>query len=782
MNYGNFYWVSDQQEMYEDKVNYLPAIKAHSQTAEAIGLDIETTGIDLYIDRILTIQIALFSPPKYLPVIFVIDWVTANKETQELIRYIIQELPIPKIGHNLKFDYKFLKHLANIQINQIWDTFIVEKILTSGSNQKLNLAEVTYKYAEITLNKSIRDEFFEKQERLNLKKINKDYAKTEIKKQVIDLKKKQIQSKKLQKVEVTDKMKKYAADDVRYLHLIRHRQEEAIEKLNKSLNINLKRVCNLENTLVPIYGDIELKGIKLDTIKWKANIIHLKKEIEHREEILISTIKELKETPIKDKEQTKKEFIDDYIETQILINHTEIDKPNNFKLKEYRTEAEVKWEKEQQFKDEPFAKKKKPFLTSNIQQNLFETKPSIISTIKLNSNKDILELLNDLGLNPQLRNKFSGELTDSSSHAALEQYVSIGADGLYVNNREDKLFDIYPAILNYRNALKAYNTYGETFINKYLNEETQRIHPSFKQVGTDTGRVACTEPNMQNIPSDSEFRSCFIAEPGYKLITADYSQAEIRIVAEITNETNLINALNKGEDPYGTIGTKMFKVPVSKKENKHLRDISKIILLGLNYGMEAGQLSNKLNCSKETAREYIEIFQKEFPNLHWGLYRLGEAAERTGYSLSMNPFTRIRWYVNLLDIKRLEEEEANMPPPKNPDVIHSEQALKQRERIHKDRKAVRESTKRAGKNMPIQGTNADLTKLATYFIHKHIVDNNLDAAIINQVHDEIVIEAKEEIAESLAKVIEQLMLKAGTYILKKLKTPIEYHIDNCWSK
>lgn len=782
MNHGYFYWITDQQDMYEQLPSYNKIIKERFKEAIAIGIDIETTGIDLYIDRILTVQIAIYTiameTSTAKPIICVFDWTSINMETKLLIKEILESNTV-KIGHNLKFDYKFLKHHTGIQINTIWDTFIVEKVLTSGSNQELNLKHVTYKYTNEHLVKSIRDEFFEKEEKLSLRQIEKNYTNKELKESIQSIHREAAKKKKAKHVEITEPMKKYAADDVKYLYHIYKSQKSTITKLKDTLNVNLERVINMENALVSIYAEIELKGIKLDKDKWNNNIDILNNEVKKYEAILIKTIKTIEESK-------KKEFIEDQIHeymSEVPVHPEDYDT----EMKYAKDRAERKYKE--------LKKKHKKALSSNIQQNLFEDEPDIIAVIKLNSNKDILELLHSLDLNPQLRDKHSGQLKDSSSHVALEQYVHPNSEGIFESNyTDDPDFEIYPAILNYRNALKAQSTYGKSFLHKYINPDTQRIHPNYKQLGADTGRVACTNPNMQNIPSDKAFRECFVAEPGYKIITADYSQAEIRIVAELTNEPNLIKAFNKNEDPYGMIGTKMFKVTVSKKENKHLRDISKIILLGLNYGMEAKQLSTKINTDVVTAQDYIDIFQKEFKNLHWGLYNLGKAATQCGYSLSMIPFQRIRWYPQMLDILRIEEEEKEI---EQQNLNHSEhptsnqaigKSYKQNTNdLYKDTetnsiKAIKASTSRAGKNMPIQGTNADLTKLATYFIHKHIVNNNLDAAIINQVHDEIVIEAKEEIAESLAKVIEQLMLKAGTYILKKLKTPIEYHIDNCWSK
>lgn len=265
--------------------------------------------------------------------------------------------------------------------------------------------------------------------------------------------------------------------------------------------------------------------------------------------------------------------------------------------------------------------------------------------------------------------------------------------------------------------------------------------------------------NVQQIPSRTEvgqrLRKCFISRPGYLLITADYSQAEIRIVADGADEVGLIESLNNNEDPYGYLGTKMFKMPVNKKENKDKRDISKSIILGLNYGMGANKLATKLGISVEEAKGYMDLFNKEMPKIAEYLKQLNRFGITRGYAITNDRFKRRRWFKLFKDAQKASGEGDNFLLAK---------------------------IGRESQNHPIQAANASLTKLATVLIRRYFNEHKVDARIINQVHDEIVVECKEEIAQEIALKLINIMEEAGKFMFKKVKMTATYEIDNCWTK
>jgi DNA polymerase-1 len=329
-----------------------------------------------------------------------------------------------------------------------------------------------------------------------------------------------------------------------------------------------------------------------------------------------------------------------------------------------------------------------------------------------------------------------------TSAKELEELVYMDKSGFFLPYTKD--FELCALILNYRKLKKIAVAYGRSFL-KYVHPKTGRIHPEFLQFGTETGRVSSRNPNCQNIPRNEAFRSCFKADPGRKVVTADYSQIEIRIAAKITEEPLLIEAFEKGQDPYGAIGTKMFKMPVSKKENPHLRQIAKSILLGLNYGMGPERLSATLNCSLEQAKDYIRSFYSAMPNLKKGLERLGKYAVAQKESRTMPPIRRRRIFP------------------------YGENDYKEKARVE-----------RQGKNTPIQGTNADILKLALVMLDKEVCDKT--TFIVNNVHDEIVLETDASSAEEVRIKTEQTMKKAAGIVLKGVRVDVESCVDDCWSK
>lgn len=300
--------------------------------------------------------------------------------------------------------------------------------------------------------------------------------------------------------------------------------------------------------------------------------------------------------------------------------------------------------------------------------------------------------------------------------------------------------NICPKILNYRQAKKILTTYGVSFLDNNVGEDG-RIHCVYNQLGAATGRIISNKPNMQNIPATAEFRDCFVASPGYKLVVADYSQIEIRIAADICRDTNLIEDFKNNLDPYSEIGKRMFNKPVSKKENTYLRQIAKTIMLGLNYGMGASKLADKLNVSKSVAQNYINKFRAAMPQLSQGLETLGKMAVRDRFTKTASPINRVR---------KFKDDDPD-------DVIE-----------------------RAGKNTPIQGTNADIIKLALCEIFERL--SRYNAKLVNTVHDEIVVECIESEAEEVAKVIESAMIGAAGVILHRCPVACTVEVSDRWLK
>ena len=302
-------------------------------------------------------------------------------------------------------------------------------------------------------------------------------------------------------------------------------------------------------------------------------------------------------------------------------------------------------------------------------------------------------------------------------------------------------------ILEYRAYEKMITSFGETILKK-INPVDGRLHPDFLQLGADTGRFACNNPNLQQIPSDSGFRSCFIASKGYKLITADYSQIELRIMAEVSEDPAFLKAFTQDLDLHSLTASQMFRIPLAKV-GKDKRFQAKSINFGLMYGRGAMSLSAQIGLSVEESRKLLDVYFSSYKKVKRWLDNVGRMAVRDGGVRTLGGRRRM----------------FTIPERSSPDY----------ERLIS-------SVERQGKNMPIQGTSADITKYALAYIYRELKDKNLDAGLIHTVHDEIVVEARDDIADNVAKLMEKQMIKAGEKLLKKVPIKVDVHISDCWEK
>lgn len=275
-----------------------------------------------------------------------------------------------------------------------------------------------------------------------------------------------------------------------------------------------------------------------------------------------------------------------------------------------------------------------------------------------------------------------------------------------------------------------------------MTKKTGRIHADFNQLRADTGRFSCSNPNLQQIPATAEYRSCFTAEPGNKLVTADYSQVELRILAELSQDFEFIKAFESGEDLHKATASNMFGVTI-EEVTKEMRTQAKSINFGLAYGRGASSLAEQIGTSVDKAKELINKYFVVYNGIHSWLENAGKIAVRNGYSRTLS--NRIRRY-------------------KFDPKIRSEVA----------------TIDRQGKNSPIQGTSADITKQALVMINKAI--KNTPVRLINTVHDEIVLEAPEDLSEWAGKILEEKMIEAARVYLKKVPVVVDVSISDVWMK
>lgn len=329
----------------------------------------------------------------------------------------------------------------------------------------------------------------------------------------------------------------------------------------------------------------------------------------------------------------------------------------------------------------------------------------------------------------------------------MEAFRKVGLDLPSTGEEVLRRYDhpLAKLLLEYRGYEKIITAFGENLIAK-INPQTGRIHPDYMQIGADTGRFACSNPNLQQIPADSLFRQCFIAAEGYKLVVADYSQIELRIMAELSRDPAFLKAFKEGADLHALTASQMFGIPLSRV-TKEKRFQAKSINFGLMYGRGAKSLAIQLELSEEEAQRLLQKYFATYKKVKSWLDRIGQAAVKRGYSTTIGG--RKRYYRDL--------------NPEDPGY--------ERQRAYVERQ---------GKNHPIQGTSADMTKLAMVYIYERIKKEKLDAVPIHTVHDELVVEAKENQAREVAKLVKEGMERAGKEILKEVPVKVDVVVSDCW--
>lgn len=280
-------------------------------------------------------------------------------------------------------------------------------------------------------------------------------------------------------------------------------------------------------------------------------------------------------------------------------------------------------------------------------------------------------------------------------------------------------------ILEYRSLTKLKSTYCDGLLKVIAPDG--RIHTSFNQVETRTGRISSLEPNLQNIPIRTplgrELRKFFVAGDGETLIDADYSQIELRVLADLSNDENMINAFNSGVDIHTTTASQVFGLPVDMI-TKELRSRAKAVNFGIVYGIGAFSLAKDIGVSRKEAQEYINNYLATFSGVDKYMNHMIELAKERGYSETL--FNRRRYL---------------------PELSSSNHML-------------RAFGERVARNMPIQGTAADIIKIAMVKVDKRLTDENMKSRLILQIHDELIVEAPEDEAQKALEIVTQEMENA----------------------
>ena len=297
-------------------------------------------------------------------------------------------------------------------------------------------------------------------------------------------------------------------------------------------------------------------------------------------------------------------------------------------------------------------------------------------------------------------------------------------------------------ILEYRSLTKLNSTYVEG-LKPYINPVTGRIHSYFHQTITATGRISSTEPNLQNIPTRIELgkqlRRAFKPKEGYLFIDADYSQIELRVLAHISNDEHMIEAFNNNEDIHKQAAASVFKVPINEV-SKEQRTHAKAVNFGIVYGISDFGLGEQIGVSRKKAKEYIDQYLEKYSGIKQFMSDIVEEAKEKGYVETL--FKRRRY------IPELKSKNFN----------------------------IRQFGARAAMNTPIQGTAADIMKIAMIDVFNKLKERKLKSKLILQIHDELLIETKEEEKEEVKNILKTSMENAI-----KLKVPLRADVSEAYN-
>lgn len=525
----------------------------------------------------------------------------------------------------------------------------------------------------------------------------------------------------------------YCALDVRLPLSIRAAQLVSLERQG------LTETNEIEQSAIMAFGDMHVAGFYLDPKAWMVQVANV--NLAHKNNL----------------ENLDEEFIK-------IVGSKDVPQVDN-------TELEAAWRNEKNKEQRKIYQK--TFYTA--RKKAADWKKAVLkyegaAAINYGAPQQVLRALQSLGLD-----------LDGTNDKLLEDF----ADNPSVN-----------ALREYRTTKKLLTTYGLTFLD-YIDPDTGRVHSNINQIGADSGRTSSSAPNVQNITNGRDakgkvaydYHGCFKARPGYKLVIRDYDGCELRILAEAAGEQMWIDAFNRDEDVHSICAELIYgdvwknaqdkfcayyikKAKCKCPEHKVLRDKVKALNFGIPYGLGASGLAGQLKISKSEAQTLIDRHAAEFPAIAAWLKKAANLAKATGESRTACGRRRLftkptRALATELAKTRAEEDDRPVTNITQQDISRAEWSLWG-------------SIERFGKNTPIQGGNADMSKAAMAMIWPRTKE--FGAVQVNMVHDELVYEVPEENAVAFDAFVGECMEKAGARWVTKMRMTSSGQIANEWHK
>lgn len=718
------YLVTKQQSLWtSDRYKVISAEEALELLAplNVVELDTETMGLDPYTKELLTVQLGCADFQ------VVIDCTSVDIH---LFKEYIENPQRMFLGWNIKFDLKFLYHQRIIPM-RVYDGYLAEKLLWLGypaGMHEMSLKAASINYLGVDMDKSARGKIIQ--------------------------------------TGLTEDVIVYAAGDVSYLGKIRDKQLEQLEAKG------LLKAIDFENEFVKCLAYIEYCGAKLDVGKWRIKMTTDLNNLERYEAELNDWVER---------------YCHEYGDKGYTINQViHIDKwyKTEDALKEERAKLPLNAVRAPEFdstgashdSEAYVIKQTGNYCSVNMQGDLFsgfDTKPRC--HINWTSSQQVIPLFEELGLNLRVLDKKTKHYKKSVDIKVVEPQAS-----------KSPLIPIY---IKYKKAAIIVNTFGQKFLN-LINPVTGRIHANFNQLGTDTGRLSSTEPNLQNLPHDAQTRACFVSDKGNRWISADYSGQESYLMASMANDEAMLDELINGSGDLHSLTAKMVfqqiprDMPLKdiKKNFKDLRQEAKGYEFCFNYGGQDSTLIRNYGLDAKRAKEIYENYMSGFTGLkRYQDFRRMDVM-RKGYIL-LSKITGHKAYIYDYDELKMQMEKQD-----DPDFWAYYREMKQENPECDTVQGVRRLARRKAEsekqsiNYPIQAAGALCFKLASIKLFNWLLKNGLlfKVKYCIPVHDEINLEAPDEISEEVADILVKCMVSAGKPFCTRAHLGADVEIGDHW--
>lgn len=680
--------------------------------ANTLGLDIETTGLNFWKDT----PTALSLSDGKDSVVIDLRGLNPLKVGHWLCENVYDRLVI---AHNAQFDFTFLhqKYGCGYPAKH-HDTQLAEKLILAGAGPEVRntLQAVIMRRLSIKLDKDhdIRTGF--------------TLGSTWTEAQIL-----------------------YAANDALLLPRLAESQQADIKAKG------LEAVWSIESACLPIFCEMERVGIRLDSEKLKALLVETEQKlvvVQAQLETLLTpyirkdwqNFNQQAESALAEYEKGLRQF------EAALIRQWDnnVNDPDWTAYQTAKYELDLTLTKNQWFdtsidKKDSQPKGRKRYVRKMLQ--LWRQKNDRPAT-QLKSLNDAINLKSNQQLMAAVEAYILEYATARKSHlAAPPNFKSNTLKGLMIDAPEQVTNELYLPLLSFKKCAKLLDSFGEALLER-VNPGDNRLHGNWQQIGTATGRPTCSKPNLLQMPAESSFRQCFTASPGNVLVVADFSQIELRIMAELSEDKAFHKAFVDGADLHRLTAAGVFHCKPEDVTDKQ-RKVAKVINFATLYGIGPNGLRIQLTAqgnsmTKQEARAALDAWRNTYPQAAALIEKWGNDAYNRGYTATA--FGRRRTFFDRQDLDQSKIGEI----------------------------------KRAGANHPIQGTNADMTKLAMCGIAQKL--SSIGAVIVGQIYDEIIVEVPAGSAVYAATIIKSTMIDAAKTILKVIPVAVDCTISPNWDE